>query len=587
MEAKKKQMFFALCSAVLLVLGLMMTMYAENEPTPPDDGETVVFGDLSGDGIVNSLDATILAQYLAGHDVGEIDLRAADINADGIICREDLDLLIRMLVGYGDYTDDVLGPQENSICIFPVDEAGEPVFDAAVEIFVNGERSVYTTGTGVIAIRDIPEGSEVNFNVFSFGNNYKSETIAFFDFDTDGVQIATLAKPTLSIGGGTVSMSIDYLEDNYIDVLLTLEESPGLVCFMTSVKFCQELMEAVSLEWHGLEGFQGMHSPLDGGTFPDSRRFIGQTLGSGVTYATGPIGTTRIKVHGEISHMLPIEIGLLDLGVYAPEFPLGARTYYITSCGYVFQDELFQELSTVPGRTKVGDANGNGIVTVHDAEFIAQYIVSYRTCNNPNGCGRPCTPRCDGFPRVHLPNWEAADIDRNGIICVNDCAFLALRLAGYNLASHMSQYVMDYRVFVNSNGGSLTDVQKYVKQSENMYRDTFNLQLRQKEAENQTLNELNIKSGCLAHGANAICIPPSTSENTRNDGCGNRINGQDCESMHHRSATFHSRAPYLSNHIDTFRFVNFNICAYGREHQAVGGSAVVQGRDMVVSLVSG
>jgi len=59
-----------------------------------------IFGDASGDGRVTSADSTVLARYLAGHNV-TIDRRAMDLNDDGYIDGADLGYLVLWLVGRG------------------------------------------------------------------------------------------------------------------------------------------------------------------------------------------------------------------------------------------------------------------------------------------------------------------------------------------------------------------------------------------------------------------------------------------------------------------------------------------------------
>jgi len=58
------------------------------------------FGDSNRDGRVTSADATVLARYLAGHNI-TIDRRAVDLNGDGEVDGADLILLVRWLVGHG------------------------------------------------------------------------------------------------------------------------------------------------------------------------------------------------------------------------------------------------------------------------------------------------------------------------------------------------------------------------------------------------------------------------------------------------------------------------------------------------------
>jgi len=66
----------------------------------------VTFGDVNDDGVVNSMDVSLLRMYLAGHSV-VINAANADVNADGVINSMDLTLLRMYLAGH----DVVLGEQ--------------------------------------------------------------------------------------------------------------------------------------------------------------------------------------------------------------------------------------------------------------------------------------------------------------------------------------------------------------------------------------------------------------------------------------------------------------------------------------------
>ena len=62
--------------------------------------QTVLLGDLNGDGELTSVDVVLLARYLAGAEaLTEAQLTAADLNADGVITSADLVLLARKVAG--------------------------------------------------------------------------------------------------------------------------------------------------------------------------------------------------------------------------------------------------------------------------------------------------------------------------------------------------------------------------------------------------------------------------------------------------------------------------------------------------------
>ena len=74
-----------------------------------DSGTIVIYGDASGNGIVEAEDATIILQHLAGWTV-TIDLEAADASGNDIVEAEDATIILQKLAGW----DVVLGgPKAN------------------------------------------------------------------------------------------------------------------------------------------------------------------------------------------------------------------------------------------------------------------------------------------------------------------------------------------------------------------------------------------------------------------------------------------------------------------------------------------
>ena len=57
------------------------------------------FGDINGDGVVNTKDTTRLMRYLAGWDV-EVNEAALDVNGDGVVNTKDTTRLMRYLAGW-------------------------------------------------------------------------------------------------------------------------------------------------------------------------------------------------------------------------------------------------------------------------------------------------------------------------------------------------------------------------------------------------------------------------------------------------------------------------------------------------------
>ncbi|MCL2455969.1 MAG: BspA family leucine-rich repeat surface protein [Defluviitaleaceae bacterium] len=60
--------------------------------------QPAILGNVSGSGQLTSADMVLLARYLVGHNV-IINLRAADVNGDGVVNSDDITHLLRMLVG--------------------------------------------------------------------------------------------------------------------------------------------------------------------------------------------------------------------------------------------------------------------------------------------------------------------------------------------------------------------------------------------------------------------------------------------------------------------------------------------------------
>lgn len=82
------------------------------DPTPPEP--EVVWGDLSGDGKITSMDLLLLRKYLKGEtELDKRQIEAADLNDDGKLTTMDLLLLRKYLAGE---IDDFR--QKNNGCIW-------------------------------------------------------------------------------------------------------------------------------------------------------------------------------------------------------------------------------------------------------------------------------------------------------------------------------------------------------------------------------------------------------------------------------------------------------------------------------------
>ena len=55
----------------------------------PTTDTAVIYGDADGNKSVNAVDASLIARYAAKGDISDIDLKAADVDLDGIITASD------------------------------------------------------------------------------------------------------------------------------------------------------------------------------------------------------------------------------------------------------------------------------------------------------------------------------------------------------------------------------------------------------------------------------------------------------------------------------------------------------------------
>ena len=69
--------------------------------------EKVLYGDVNGDGEVNTRDRAILTRYLADWEgyAHQIDLKAADVNGDGSVDTRDRAILTRYLADWENYPE--------------------------------------------------------------------------------------------------------------------------------------------------------------------------------------------------------------------------------------------------------------------------------------------------------------------------------------------------------------------------------------------------------------------------------------------------------------------------------------------------
>jgi hypothetical protein len=88
--------------------------------------------------------------------------------------------------------------EQGSLTIHLYDDSGKPVDEAEMDLFVNLTRTVHKTENGIFVIADIPDGSRVQFDIFSEHGDFYSPAIYPFSFEEDGFQSVTLSiKPPI------------------------------------------------------------------------------------------------------------------------------------------------------------------------------------------------------------------------------------------------------------------------------------------------------------------------------------------------------------------------------------------------------
>jgi len=85
--------------------GTYDTAYSSTYTLTAPSSSTTIYGDVNGDGVVDTADITLLRRYVAGWPI-TINLAAADVNGDGVVDTADITLLRRYVAGW----DITLGP---------------------------------------------------------------------------------------------------------------------------------------------------------------------------------------------------------------------------------------------------------------------------------------------------------------------------------------------------------------------------------------------------------------------------------------------------------------------------------------------
>ena len=395
----------------------------------PFTPEGIALGDADNDGWLTDLDVDAIRWHIAGSSE-IINRRAADFDLDGTIDGIDVLLLRAALAGH----PVPIGSPPQSLTIIPYCTTGMPVYNAEIEVFVNNVRTVHQTQTGIISIRNIPNGSRVRFNVTSASGHFFSQEITHFNYDIHGVQAVTLGGNALEVAGTRVSKSVVTVPGgNYIDVTLSLDANPGIYSFLTDLVFDTTRLTPVSITLRDdlfLQNVGITQPPLDGGRYPNRRIFVALVGGGTTSTATGLISTTRFRVNGGVNQPLPIVIGRLEL--MTPDGSVGMAGFSVYASnemlgGYGI-DTSTPELSPFLIPTKEsflpcgatilsiseflpGDADGDGSVTLLDLTTILLYVAGHNISINRRN----------------------ADVNADGVINLEDATLLARFLIGHNV----------------------------------------------------------------------------------------------------------------------------------------------------------
>jgi hypothetical protein len=373
-------------------------------------------------------------------------------------------------------------------------------------------------------------------------------------------------------------MSVSRVSDSYIDVTLSLDKNPGIIAFNTDLVFNCEILTPVSIEGYDFQGMEIALPTVESGRFTDRRIFAGISVSP--SHTTGLISTTRFKVTGDID-VLPITIGHIDTTVCSPNYPYGINDYHISrsveellSYGIPRMHEFRPSSNPPADRVLYGTVRGGEWPTSSDAAAIAQYVV-----------GQTPSPPF---------NIAVADVNMDGLINLADVTLLLRWAVGDNVLIGMDMY---YSIITNSDGGA--ELQKYAEdimfQISFIFRSFLRTNLIFLHTDEST--RLNMRSGCnflepSFYGFLPFCVTPEF--HGQSDRCGIEPDGSDCDDLHHRAGHRLVRLYWRNTH-NTFRFVNFILCAYyetpvrpnGPRHSTFGGFASwVSGREMIVSVAS-
>ncbi|MCL1884157.1 MAG: hypothetical protein FWF81_10470 [Defluviitaleaceae bacterium] len=81
--------------------------------------------------------------------------------------------------------------ESKALFVLPHDSMGVPIYDAKMELTVNGILSVHHTQDGVFFVENVPVGSDVNFHIISDFGNFIPRRINNFNHEMHGIQLRT------------------------------------------------------------------------------------------------------------------------------------------------------------------------------------------------------------------------------------------------------------------------------------------------------------------------------------------------------------------------------------------------------------
>ena len=166
---------------VLSMLALLLGVAAVSA-----SADTVLYGDVNGDGVLNNRDLGILQRYLNQWDV-ECDTAVADVNDDGKINNRDLGLLQQYLNGW----DVTLGPAPvEPDPDTPVDPDPDTPVDPDVPVAALPEVGYDLDGRERIFVDAVKqEGNVVTITIANHSNKFMTEETCYVRYtctDADG-----------------------------------------------------------------------------------------------------------------------------------------------------------------------------------------------------------------------------------------------------------------------------------------------------------------------------------------------------------------------------------------------------------------